>query len=114
LDADIVRPNLQYPTVTELNAVRTLVLGGYDARTRITNATDPAFRRLKALVISAASPNAVARDRTASLRAWEVATAKAVSLAASNAIVTGAYRTDILAGRAVIKPELLHPDPTLG
>lgn len=102
------------PSMTEINVVRSLVLNGYDARTRIVNVTDPAARRLRSLVVAAASPAVRPRDRSGSLRAWEVATVKTVSLAARNAILTGAFRADVLAGRAVIRPELLHPDPTLG
>jgi len=98
----------------ELARVRGLILSGYDARTRMTNVLDPAYRRLRSLVVSAASPSRPARDRSGSLKAWEVATVKAVALAASNAILTGSFRCDVLAGRSVIRPELLHPDPTLG
>lgn len=101
------------PSQSEVKNVRSLVLGGYDARTRIVQVIDPSARRLRALVVAAASPSRAPRDRSGSLRAWEVATTKAVALAARNAILTGAFLLDRMAGRAVIKPELLHPDPTL-
>lgn len=112
---DVLRPrSTDAPSQSEVKNVRSLVLGGYDARTRIVQVTDPSARRLRALVVSAASPARAPRDRSGSLRAWEVATVKAVALAARNAILTGAFLIDRMAGRAVIRPDLLHPDPTLG
>jgi hypothetical protein len=112
LGPDVCRPT-SGPSQAEVATARVLVLDGYDARTRIVQVLDPSARRLRALVVSAASPSRAPRDRSGSLRAWEVATVKAVALAARNAILTGAFLIDRMAGRAVIKPELLHPDPTL-
>jgi hypothetical protein len=112
---DVLRPrSADGPSQSEVGKVRSLVLGGYDARTRVVQVIDPAKRRLRALVVAAASPSRAPRDRSGSLRAWEVATSKAVALAARNAILTGAFLIDKIAGRAVIRPELLHPDPTMG
>lgn len=102
-----------HPSKAEFATVRGMILGGSDARTRVLAATDPALRRLRVNVVKSASPTVDARDRLAFLNGWERATSDAVKMAARNAIVTGAFRADILAGRAVIRPDLLHDDPTI-
>ena len=84
-----------------------------DARTRVVGVIDPAFRRLRSIVVATASPSSTRGDRSDFLKSWEVATIKVVSLVASAAILDGAFRCDVLAARAAIRPEFLHEDPSL-
>lgn len=113
LSPEILDPRKTEPTAKMEAKVKTTVLLGYDARTFILPPIDQSISRLKSLLVSLASPNVPSKVRADRLSAWKTATESTLAARAAQAIRTGAFYFDRVAGRDVILPELLHPDPTV-
>jgi hypothetical protein len=110
---DDLDPDHPEPTARDLRNARMTVIDGYDARGLVAGPIAQARRKLAAVVPSAASPTLPDKARRDALGSWRVTAARSIAAAAGQAIFTGAFRMDAIAGRLVLKPELLHKDPSL-
>ena len=104
----------EMPTKIEHMEARRIILSGYDARGLIEGPIANAKRTLKAVTTMVASKTRTDRERKLSLDGWQSSSSRSIAAAVGQAIFTGSFRQDVRAGRLVLKPELLHPDPTMG
>lgn len=101
------------PSRDEIRQARTVILLGYDARGYLLPTVDGVSSRLRALLVSLALPTLSDRDRLDPLAHWGASTATTLSMRAAMLVKTGAFYLDRIAGRNVVRPELLHDDPTV-
>jgi len=80
-----------------------------DCKIQATRAADDLERAL----VQASSRSANDRDAEDLLRRWSARWGSALTQHAMGLLEDAAYRCDYLSGRAVCKPGLLHPDPTI-
>lgn len=112
IDPVALRPNPE-PTKGQIAKARTVVVLGYDARAYLVPVIEGAEARLKALLASLANPARSKADRSDQLAAWSRRTTDAIATAVTTYTRTGSFYLDRIAGRDVIRPELLHDDPTI-
>lgn len=96
------------PTRAMLDAARGLVLHGYTLRAELAGPIQTAKRTLAGAVVQAAAVTARRSTEVDVLKAWETKAADAIVRAALTAHADAAVAFQRLAGRDLIKPELLE------
>lgn len=110
---DDLDPDRLEPMALDLQRARSTVLDGYDARGLVAGSIAVARRRLAAVVPASSSPTISEKARADVLGSWRATAERSIKAAAAQGIFTGAFRMDLIAGWMVLKPELLHDDPSL-
>jgi hypothetical protein len=110
---DDLDPDQLQPTKADIKAARDTLLSGYSARGMLVGPIAQAKRTLAAIVGGVATRDLDKGNRAIALKGWQTASLRSISSAAGLAIFTGAFRQDVRAARLVLRPQLLHPDPTM-
>lgn len=110
---DDLDPRHTAPDALDVARSRSIVIEGHDARSMVLGPIGQAQRSLGALVAALATPTRTPNQRAVAIQAWQTKVSRAIGTTAGLAIYSGAFRLDTVATRAVLRPELLHPDPTV-
>jgi len=113
LDPAIRDAYRDYPDHKEIVRARTITVLGYDARSFLLGPADVAGRMLKATIVQVAVVSTPEAERANRLESWAKRTTTALQSRTAQLIRTGAFYLDRVAGRDVVRPELLHDDPTI-
>jgi hypothetical protein len=115
LPAEVLRPRLDpaNPPIALVARCSALVWHGTTLQAEFRGQTDPIKRRLLAALTLAGGRAATPRGGADLLRGWRTAAEGALLRTAAAALNDSLVLADRLAGRDVIDPTRLHPDPTL-
>lgn len=101
------------PPEVNVNRARAVVLFGITLTDSVRLPVSDAGRRLRQTLAASASRAVRDKDASDQLTAWETRTVNGLISVASRLIGDSSVRLEYIAGRDVIKPELLEDDPTL-
>lgn len=113
LPADVHRSTDPQPRTSDIAKVRTFVLHGMTLRNEIGIPTLSADQRMFSTLVMAGSRAARGKDSSDLIRAWAERSTRSLIEIAVTALADSSVRCDYLAGRDVLDPDLLEPDPTL-
>jgi hypothetical protein len=101
------------PPQARLNRCRTALVHGFTLSSFLAGPIRKAKQSLPPALTVAGNRATASRDAGELLKAWASRTEKAITAAAISALVDGQTLADRMAGRDVIDPRYLEPDPSL-
>jgi hypothetical protein len=114
LPAEVLAPSRgSAPPAALVTRARTMLTHGRTLRESLTAATDRAAKQLGPALTVAGNRATNSREANDAIRRWASASEGAIVAAFLAVVVDGQTTADRLAGRDVIRPELLLPDPSL-
>ena len=102
-----LRRSLESPTLAAIAAARGLILHGYDLRSELSTTFDAQKTRLAAATVLAGSRGATSTTKVDLLGHWELAATNEISRVVALALGDSAVALDRIAGRDLVRPELL-------
>lgn len=95
----------------DVNRCKQTLIGGKNAYDALGKAFDLAVRRAKTTADAMRGANA--RRQRSILASYLNTAFQLITTTYAGVLMTGAYRQDVVAQKLVLKPELLHDDPTI-